>query len=77
MIRALINLYCFILIVDWILSYLPQFAHHNFVKKLHMIAEFTLKPVRKYLPQDLPLDLSPLVVILALKLFQALITVLW
>ncbi|MCK5882297.1 MAG: YggT family protein [Bacteriovoracaceae bacterium] len=77
MIRALINLYCFLLIVDWILSYLPQFSHHNIVKKINMIAEFSLRPVRKYLPQDLPLDISPLVVVLALKLVQALFTILW
>lgn len=72
MIRALIDLYCFILIIDWILSYLPQFSHHPVVKKIAQIANYTLNPVRRYLPKELPLDISPLIVILVLKLIQAL-----
>lgn len=72
MIRALINLYILLLIVDVILSYLPQFRHHPMVQWIRKAADFTCKPIRKVLPPNLPLDISPLIVILLLKLAVAL-----
>ncbi len=72
MIRALIDLYCFILIIDWILAYLPQFRHHPVVQRISQIANYSLNPVRRLMPRELPIDISPLIVILALKLFQVL-----
>ncbi len=77
MIRALIDLYILLLIVDVILSYLPQFKSHIVVVNIRKAANFTLAPVRKYLPQDLPFDISPIVVILLLKLAEGLFSVLW
>lgn len=72
MIRALINVYIVILIIDAILSYLPQFRHHPLVVWIHKAADFTCKPIRQVLPPNLPLDISPLIVILLLKLVVAL-----
>ena len=72
MIRNLLYLYMLILIADAILSYLPQFRHHPVVQWIRKAADFTCKPVRQLLPPNLPFDISPLIVILALRLLIAL-----
>ncbi|MCO4793935.1 MAG: YggT family protein [Bacteriovoracaceae bacterium] len=69
MIRIIIDVYVFLLIVDAILSYMPQFKGHPAVLNIRKAADFTCAPVRKFLPSDLPFDASPLVVIILLKLF--------
>ena len=76
MIRFLIDLYILVIIVDTVLSYLPQFRYERWVLFIRQISGYTLNPVRKTLnrmvPPTFPFDLSPLVVILGLKLFIAL-----
>ena len=72
MIRALINLYILLLILNTILSYLPQFRNQAWAYNIRRAADVTCKPVRKYLPPDLPLDPSPFIVIIILKLIEAL-----
>lgn len=71
-IRSLIELYILLLFVDVILSYLPQFKRNIWVMRVHKAANYTCGPIRKYLPQDLPFDFSPLVVILILTILKAL-----
>lgn len=72
MIRILIDIYIFLLIADAIISYFPQIHHYQVVKMLKVATEFSMAPIRKNLPQGLPLDPSPLVVIMILKIFAAL-----
>jgi len=72
MIRALINLYMILIIIDTILSYLPQFRAQQWAMYIKKAADFTLNPVRKYMPKDLPVDVSPVVLIVALMLIQVL-----
>ena len=77
MIRAILNIYIMLLIVDAILSYFPQFNQSNWAKKIKMLADLTLNPIRKYivhkLPiQDIPIDISPIIFILILKTIEAL-----
>lgn len=72
MIRALLNLYILILVVDTILSYLPQFRNTPWGLKIKKVADFSLAPIRKVLPPDLPFDISPIIVILLVKLIEAL-----
>ncbi len=70
MIRALINLYILILIADVILSYLPQYRSTVWGQKIKKMADFTLSPIRRYLPPDLPFDISPLIVFLGLRMIM-------
>ena len=72
MIRAILNLYILVLVVDAILSYLPQFKNHIWAQKIKQAADFTLVPMRRVLPRDLPFDVSPIAVILLIKLFEIL-----
>ena len=72
MIRALLDFYILILIVDAILSYVPSMRRQIWAQKIKKVADFTCAPIRRYLPPDLPFDVSPLVVIVLIKLIQAL-----
>jgi len=68
MIRLLLNCYIFLLIIDAILSYFPKYGLYPLVQRIKYLANLTCKPVRKYLPKDLPFDISPLVVIILIRL---------
>ena len=68
MIRFLLNLYIFILMIDFVLSFMPQFKNHEYTKLVKKAADYSLNPVRKILPKDLPFDFSPLVVFLLIRL---------
>lgn len=76
MIRSILNVYVLVLIVDVILSYLPQFKNYPAALYIKKAADFTCKPVRKLIsqmvPQDFPFDFSPFVVILIIKLLEVL-----
>lgn len=72
MIRLLIDIYILVIIVDAILSFFPQLRFNQIVLTLRKLADFTQKPIRKYLPADVPFDPSPLIVILLLNLIKAL-----
>lgn len=72
MIRTIFDLYVLVLIADIVLSYLPQFRHHPAVIYVRKASDLTCKPVRKMLPEDLPLDFSPLIVIFGLKILEVL-----
>ncbi len=71
MIRLFLNLYCLLIIVNAIVSYIPQWHNKEWVKKMQLAAEYTQSRVRAYLPPDLSLDISPLVVIVLIMLVQA------
>ena len=76
MIRFVIDLYILIIVIDAVLSFLPQLRQEVWVLYVRQIAGYTVNPVRKiigrYMPDSLPFDISPLIVILGLKLFVAL-----
>ncbi|MCT4642727.1 MAG: YggT family protein [Bacteriovoracaceae bacterium] len=67
MIRFIIKIYIYIVILDAILSYFPQVKNQAWAKNIKKIADYTLNPIRKIMPNDLPFDLSPLVLILLLN----------
>ncbi|MAF77550.1 MAG: hypothetical protein CME63_03565 [Halobacteriovoraceae bacterium] len=72
MIRSLINLYVLVLIIDVILSYLPQYRHQPWAQFIKKAADFTCKPIRQIMPPDLPFDFSPMIVIMGLQLIKVL-----
>lgn len=76
MIRAILDLYILVIIADVILSYLPQMRSNPVVQGVRKAANLTLKPTRKalnqILPEDIPFDISPIVVILIIRLLMAL-----
>lgn len=72
MIRVLLNLYSLLIIVDAVLSYLPQYQEHSIAKKIKFFADFILNPIRRFLPKEWPVDVSPLVAIVFIRLVQLL-----
>ena len=72
MIRFFINLYIYIIIADVIISFIPQYANEPWARFIRKLANYTLDPVRKILPKDLPFDISPLIVIILLQLIPTL-----
>ncbi|MBF0298565.1 MAG: YggT family protein [Oligoflexia bacterium] len=57
MVRAIINLYILVIIADAVLSYLPQYRHKPWAQTIKKIADFSLDPIRKFLPRDLAFDI--------------------
>lgn len=72
MIRSLLNLYVLVLIIDVILSYLPQFKGHPVAQFIKKAADFTCRPIRQVMPPDLPFDFSPMVVIIIIQVLKVL-----
>lgn len=72
MIRVIINLYIYVIILDAILSFFPQYKNQEWAQYIRKAADITQKPIRKYLPKDVPMDPSPLIVIILLNLVMAL-----
>lgn len=73
MIRFLIDVYIYILVFDFILSFFPELKKYSWASFIKKMAEFSCKPVRRYLPPNLGFDISHFVVIVLLKI----ITILW
>jgi YggT family protein len=72
MIRTILDLYILVLIVDVIISYIPSVKYQPWAKTIHKVSEFTCKPVRQILPPDLPMDPSPMIVIIGINLLKLL-----
>ncbi|MBT4792537.1 MAG: YggT family protein [Halobacteriovoraceae bacterium] len=72
MIRLLIGIYTWIILADIVLSYIPQYKHHEWAKMVKKLAGFTCDPIRKILPKDLPFDFSSIIVLIALQIIPSL-----
>lgn len=72
-IHAILQLYVYVIIVDAILSYMPQFRSQKWAEFIHKSADLTLKPIRELLPSGLPLDPSPMIVIILIQILMYLI----
>jgi YggT family protein len=66
----ILQLYIYIIIADIILSYLPQYKTQKWAVVIHKAADFTMKPIREALPQGLPIDLSPMIVIILIQILM-------
>ena len=62
-----------LIIVRVILSFVASDSYHPVIPLVHQLTEPVLKPVRKRMPALGGLDLSPMIVILAFALLQALL----
>lgn len=69
----LINIFFFALLAMAVLSWLSPLAHGPLVEVLYRVCEPLLRPVRRVLPPIVGLDLSPIPVMIILKLLELLI----
>lgn len=73
MIHTLLQLFIYILIFDVILSYFPQVRHQKWAQMLHRIADVPQRPIREMLPKDLPLDPTPMILIIGIQMLMYII----
>lgn len=67
-IRTLLQFYIYVLIIDAILSYFPDLQRHKWRKQIKWAADLSCDPIRKNLPNHLPIDISPILVIFLIEL---------
>lgn len=72
-IHLILQLYIYIIIIDVVMSYFPQMRSNVFVQKIHQLADVTLRPVREMMPANLPLDISPMIVIIVIQILMQLL----
>jgi YggT family protein len=72
-VRIILNLYIIVIIIDGILSFFPEFRERDWRIKFQKLSDFSCEPIRKRLPNiHLPIDPSPLIVILLIQIFKIL-----
>lgn len=70
MIRFILNIYIVIIIVDAVLSFFPNLRSNQIVSQIRMVADLSQKPIRRFLPPDIPFDPSPLIVIVLIQVIM-------
>jgi YggT family protein len=65
--KVLIYLYTLLIIADTILSYFPHTRNEIWAQYIKRFADYSLNPIRKFLPPDLPFDFSPIIIIILLQ----------
>ncbi|HXH75792.1 MAG TPA: YggT family protein [Bacteriovoracaceae bacterium] len=73
LIHTVLRLFIFVIFIDVVLSYLPDMKRQKWAQVLHKIADAPQKPIREALPQDLPLDPSPMIVIIVINMLMYLL----
>lgn len=73
MIHVLLQIYIYIIIADVIMSYLPQMRNQEWARMLHKIADASQKPIRDALPKGMPIDPSPMIVIILIQILMYLL----
>ncbi len=73
LIAALIDLYTLVVIAAVIMSWVSVDRRHPLVMMVYRLTEPVLAPIRRALPMMGGLDLSPMVLILALQLLKSLL----
>jgi YggT family protein len=70
LLEVVLEVYFWIIIVRALLSWVNPDRYNPIVRFLYQVTEPVLRPIRRRLPMEMGLDFSPLVVILAIKVFQ-------
>ena len=73
LLARLIDLYSLVVVVAVILSWLPLDRRHPVVTLTRRLTEPALAPIRRVLPPMGGLDLSPMVLLIALQILRGLL----
>jgi len=72
--HALLEIYMWIIIIAAIISWVNPDPYNPIVRFLHSATEPVLRPIRRFIGYRLgPIDISPIVVILAIILLQSIL----
>jgi|GEM_PF-566998 len=70
-IRTLLNLYIYLVIIDTFLNYFPKWENTEWRNKIRRYSNFALIPIREKIEVlKLPVDISPLILILLIQIFK-------
>ncbi len=70
MLIQLIDLYSLIIVAAVVVSWVEAPRQHPAVQLLYRLTEPALEPIRKVLPPTMGMDLSPLVLLIGLRVLQ-------
>jgi YggT family protein len=73
LLAALVDLYSLVVLAAVILSWVPLDRRHPLMTIAHGLTEPILAPIRKVLPPVGGLDLSPMVLLIALQVLKGLL----
>ena len=73
LLARLVDLYSLVVLVAVILSWVPLDRRHPLMTIAHGLTEPVLAPIRKVLPPMGGLDLSPMVLLIALQILKELL----
>jgi len=73
LLASLVDLYSLVVLVAVILSWVPLDRRHPLMTIVHGLTEPVLAPIRKVLPPMGGLDLSPMVLLIALQILKGLL----
>lgn len=73
MIDFVLQIFIYVVIADIILSYVPDVRGQKWAQTLHKIADAPQKPIREMLPQGMPIDPTPMIVIILCQILMYLL----
>ena len=73
--HSLIKFIEILIIIAAILSWIPPHSKPEWAWKIEDLAEYILRPFRKYIPTIGPIDITPIVVLILLEIVDSLIPV--
>jgi len=72
-IYQLLQLYIYVIIADAIMSYIPQARGQKWAEILHKVADAPQKPIREMLPKGMPMDPTPMIIIILIQILMHLL----
>lgn len=73
MIDWVLQIFIYVIIADVLLSWVPEVRRQPWAQKLHEFANIPQKTIRDMLPKDIPLDPSPMIIIIICQILMYLL----
>ncbi len=70
MIDGILQIFIYIIIIDVLMSWAPQVRSQKWAQTLHKIADAPQKPIREMMPQNMPLDPTPMIIIILIQMLM-------
>ena len=68
----LLELLSYLVFIDVIISFFPQLRVQSWALMVNRIVEVPLRPIREMLPKNMPLDPSPMILIMLIQMLKLL-----
>ena len=68
----LLELLSSLIFIYVIMSFFPELREQSWARKFNKVMEIPLNPIRELLPKDMPLDPSPMILIMLIQMLKML-----